>query len=148
MSEEKKNTTISEAAVQAEKLEADARSKEDVSTYTHTFQNPFTFESVTYEKLTFNWDSLSGGDSVAIERELLRRGLITVMAEFTPEYLAAMAARACTYRNDDGFRTITTDAVYAMPLREFRKICGAARRFLMRSESKPVTAAAGSGNNA
>lgn len=148
MSDEKKTTTIPDTAEQAEKLEAEARSEDDVSTYTHTFKKPFTFEGVTYEKLTFNWDSLSGRDSVAIERELLRRGLTTVMAEFTPEYLAAMAARACTYRNDEGFRTITTDAVYAMPLREFRRICGAARRFLMRSESKPVTAAAGSGNNA
>ncbi len=148
MDEEKKTTTIQDTAEQAEKLEAEARSEDDVSTYTHTFKKPFTYQGVTYDKLTFNWASLTGKDSVAIERDLLRRGLTTVMAEFTPEYLAAMAARACTYRNDEGFRTVTTDTIYAVPLREFRIICGAARRFLMRSESKPVTAAAGSGNNA
>ena len=116
MTDQKKTTTLEYTTEQAEKLEAEARSKEDVSTYTHTFKKPFTFEGVTYEKLTFNWDSLSGRDSVAIERELLRRGLTTVMAEFTPEYLAAMAARACAYRNDEGFRTVTTDTIYAIPL--------------------------------
>ena len=148
MTDEKKTTTLEDTAGQAEKLEAEAKTEEDVSTYTHTFSKPFSYEGVTYEKLTFNWDSLSGRDSVSIERELRRRGLTTVLAEYTPEYLAAMAARACTYRNDDGFRTITADALYAMPLREFRKLCGAARRFLMRSESKPETEEAGSENNA
>ena len=148
MNEDKKATTLEDAVEQAEKLEAEAKTEEDVSTYTHTFSKPFSYEGVTYEKLTFNWDSLSGRDSVAIERELLRRGLTTVLAEFTPEYLAEMAVRACTYRGSEGFRTVTTDTLYALPMREFRKICGAAQRFLMRSESKPETEEAGSESNA
>lgn len=148
MTDEKKTTTLEETVEQAEKLEAEVNAEEDVSTYTHTFKNPFTYQGVTYKKLTFDWESLSGKDSVAIERDLLRRGLTTVLAEFTPEYLAAMAARACTYRNAEGFRTVTADVIYAVPLREFRKICGAARRFLMRSESEPETEEAGSENNA
>lgn len=141
MIDQKKNTTIEDTVEQAEKLEAEAQAEADICTYTHTFQRPFTYEGITYEDLTFRWDSLSG-------RELLQRGITTVIAEFTPEYLAAMAARACTYRNADGFRTISTKTLYALPLREFRKICGAAQRFLIRSESRPVTVAAGSGNNA
>ena len=38
--------------------------------------------------------------------------------------------------------------VYALPLREFRQICSAARRFLLRSGSGRVTEGAGSGSNA
>ena len=148
MNDEKKTTILEDIAEQAEKLETEAKDEEDVGTYTHTFKKPFTYESTTYEKLTFNWNSLSGKDSVAIERELLRRGLTTVLAEFTPEYLAEMAVRACTYRNNEGFRTVTADMLYALPIREFRKICGAAQRFLMRAESKLETEEAGSESNA
>ena len=85
---------------------------------------------------------------MAIERELRGVNVTVVLAEFTPEYLAAMAARACTYRNTDGFRTVNTELLYALPLREFRQICSAARRFLLRSGSGRVTEGAGSGSNA
>lgn len=142
-----KRTTIQGAAAQAEQLEKEAQAQNDPGTYTHVFQEPFTYQGTTYEKLTFNWKALTGKDSVAIERELLGRNVTTVLAEFTPEYLAAMAVRACTYRNADGFRTVTTDTLYALPLPEFRTICAAARRFLMRSGSRRAMAATGSGNN-
>lgn len=145
---DEKHTTLQDTAKQAEQLEKEAKAQKDIGTYTHVFQEPFTYQGETYEKLTFNWKSLSGKDSVAIERELLNRNLTTVIAEYTPEYLAAMAARACTYRNNDGFRTINIDALYELPLPEFRSICNAARRFLLRSGSRRATAAAGSGNNA
>ena len=147
MSEEKRTTTIEDAAGQAEQLEREAKSQSDLYTYTHVFQEPFTYQGETYEELTFNWKTLNGKDSAAIERELLNRRVTTVIAEFTPEYLTAMAARACTYRNADGFRTITTDALYELPLPEFRAICAAARRFLMRSGSRRGMAATGSGSN-
>lgn len=89
MIDQKKNTTIEDTVEQAEKLEAEAQAEADICTYTHTFQRPFTYEGITYEDLTFRWDSLSGRDSVAIERELLQRGITTVIAEFTPEYLVS-----------------------------------------------------------
>lgn len=146
--DEKKNTTIEDTVEQAERLEAKAKAEPDNITYTHTFQKPFTYQGTTYDKLTFNWDSLSGKDSIAIERELINRRLTVVTAEYTPEYLAAMAARACTYRNDDGFRTVNTDMLYALPLPEFRQICEAARVFLLKSRLRQVMAEAGSGNNA
>lgn len=148
MTDEKAATAIEESARQAERLEQEALAQEDTGTYTHVFQEPFTYQGVTYEKLTFHWRSLSGKDSVSIERELLNRNVTTVLAEFTPEYLAAMAARACTYRSSDGFRTVNTDLLYALPLPEFRAICAAARRFLLRSGSRRVTEDAGSGSNA
>ena len=148
MTDEKKTTTLEDTVEQAEQLEAEALAEEDAYTYTHVFQEPFTYQGMTYEKLTFNWKTLSGKDSAAIERELLNRNVTTVVAEFTPEYLTAMAARACTYRSEEDFRTVKAETLYALPMRDFRQICGAARRFLMRSESKPETEADGSGNNA
>ena len=148
MTDEKKTTTLEDTVEQAERLEAEALAEEDVGIYTHILTTPLTYEGITYKKLTFNWNSLSGRDSVAIERDLLRRGITTVMAEFTPEYLTAMAARACTYRSEEDFRTVKAETLYALTLRDFRQICGAARRFLMRSESKPEMEADGSGNNA
>lgn len=148
MSIDKEPTTIEKNAEQAEQAEAEALTEEDSGIYTHEFKRPFTYEGRTYEQLSFDWESLSGKDSVAIERELRGINVTVVLAEFTPEYLAAMAARACTYRNGDGFRTVNTDLLYALPLREFRQICSAARRFLLRSGSGRVTEGAGSGSNA
>ena len=148
MTDEKKTTTLEDTVEQAERLEAEALAEEDAGIYTHILTTPLTYEGITYKKLTFNWNSLSGRDSVAIERELLSRNITTVIAQFTPEYLASMAARACTYRNDDGFRTITTDALYELPILEFRAICDAARRFLLRLGSRRATGGAGSGSNA
>lgn len=148
MNDKKKITTLEDTAEQADALDAEVKAEDDIGKYTHIFKKPFTHEGRTYKKLTFHWDGLSGKDSVAIERELLGRGLTTVIAEFTPEYLASMAARACTYRNDDGFRTITTDVLYAMPIREFRQICGAARSFLLRAGSRQETEDDGSESTA
>lgn len=126
-------TTLEDSARQAEQLESEAKAGSDAGTYTHTFAKPFTYEGRTYEKLTFDWSNLSGKDSVEIERGLLRRGITTVIAEYTPEYLASMAARCCTHRSEEGFRIVSMDTLYALPLPEFRAICGAARRFLMRA---------------
>lgn len=148
MNEEKKTTTIPETAEQAEALDAAAQAEEDVGTYTHVFKKPFTYQGRTYEKLTFDWDGLSGKDSVAIERELLRRNITTVVAEFTPEYLAGMAVRACTERDERGFRTVSTDTLGAMPIHEFRRICGAARSFLLRAGSGRKAKDTGSESNA
>ncbi len=136
MSIDKKPTTIQESAEQAEQEEANARAEKDSGLYTHEFEDPFTYEGRTYERLSFDWKSLKGKDSVAIERELLSRGIAVVNAGFTPEYLVAMAARSCTFRNDDGFRTVTTNMIYALPLVDFRKICIAARNFLLRAGSR------------
>ena len=107
MTDEKKTTTLEDTVEQAERLEAEALAEEDAGIYTHILTTPLTYEGITYKKLTFNWNSLSGRDSVAIERDLLRRGITTVMAEFTPEYLTAMAARACTYRSEEDFHTVS-----------------------------------------
>lgn len=145
---DEKHTTPQDTAAQAEQLEKEAQAQKDDGTYTHVFQEPFTYQGETYEKLTFNWKSLTGKDSVAIQRGLLNRNITTVLTAYTPEYLVEMAVRACTYRNSDGFRTITTDTLYSLPLPEFQTICDAARRFLLQSGFRRAMGGAGSRSNA
>ena len=65
MNDEKKTTTIEDTIEQAEQLEAEAQAEPNLGTYTHTFKRPFVYEGRTYEELTFNWEGLSGKDSVA-----------------------------------------------------------------------------------
>ncbi len=136
-------TTIEANAENAAKLEKEVLAKPDESTYTHVFKKPFTYRGQTYERLTFDWGSLGGADSLAVEKDMRREGVTLVIPAFTGEYLAGMAARACTERNGDGFRVITSDALLAMPLRDFTAISNKMRNFLIHAESKPGTEAAG-----
>lgn len=147
MTDEKKTTTVEDSARQAKQMESEAKAGPENGTYTHTFAKPFTYEGRTYEKLTFDWSVLTGKDSVAIERDLIQHGITTVIAEYTPEYLASMAVRCCTYRSAEELRTVDFDMLCALPLPEFRAICGAARRFLLRAGSRPATKAAGSASS-
>lgn len=133
MKENKEILSIEDAARAAEAQAKAAQSEPDVGSYTHTFVTPFSYEGETYEKLTFHWDSLAGKDSLEIERDLRSKGITVVVAEYTLEYLASMAARACTYRNADGKRTVSVFTLQALPLRDFRMICAQARRFLQRA---------------
>lgn len=135
MSENKDILTMEDAAKAAEAQAKAAKKEPDVGSYTHTLATPFTYEGETYEQLTFKWDALTGKDSLDIERDLRTKGITVVVAEYTPEYLASMAARACTYRNAEGKRTVSMFTLQALPLRDFRTICAQARRFLQRAGS-------------
>lgn len=127
--------TIEGAARLAAEQAQEANAQPDHGSYTHKFKTPFSYEGETYEELTFQWDGLTGKDSLDIERELRTRGITVVVAEYTPEYLAAMAAKACTYRDSEGKRKVSAFTLQAMPLRDYRAICANARRFLQRAES-------------
>ena len=122
------------AAAQAEKQLEEAKAAPDDGSYTHVFKKPFTYEGTTYESLTFDWEHLTGKDSLNIERELRLHGLTVVRAEYTPEYLISFAARACTYRDEAGKRKVSAFTIQAMPVRDFRAICAKARIFLQRAE--------------
>lgn len=98
------------------------------SSYLHTFQAPFSWEGRTYDQLTFQWDKLTGRDSLAIEGEMARLGKALIAAEFSGDYLARMAVRACKER-------IGLDVLLAMPLGEYNRIISRARSFLLRSGS-------------
>lgn len=96
--------------------------------YTHKFSEPFTYEEKTYAELTFDFGKLTGTDDIAIENELMALGKPVMVAEMSGEYLARMAARACTEK-------VGVDIFKAMSLRDFRKIRNRARSFLLRSGS-------------
>jgi hypothetical protein len=135
MAEEKAELTgVEEMAAAAEKIEEEAKAASTGSgSYTHVFRKPFAYEGRTYEELTFDWDGLTGNDSLAIEKEVTSRGQTLVVPAYTGTYLVGMAARACTERDDNGRRVVGTDTIRAMPLGDFQRICNRARNFLLRS---------------
>ena len=115
-----------------EKLDAN---KTDKDVYSHTFKTPFMFEGETFERLIFDWQSLTAADALAIENELAAQGIAVVTPEFSGEYLLRMAARACTTRRADGKRFLGIDAYRTMPMRDYVAIRNRARSFLLRAES-------------
>jgi len=132
----------------AVELEQAARKEPETGAYVHTLSRPFQWEGRTYEALTFRWDALTGADHLDIESELLMKGRTLVVPEYTGEYLCGMAVRACTERNEKGLRALDAAAFKALPLKDFTRICGKARSFLLRWGSLPATAGSGSGSGA
>jgi len=91
------------------------------------FKKPFVYEGTEYESLAFDFDKLTGADSLAVENELSRRGISVVVPAFSGEYLSRISARACT-------TPIGSDAFRFMKLGDYNRLRSAARNFLMRSE--------------
>lgn len=96
----------------------------DVGVYKHTFKKPFEYEGKTYEELTFDFGRLKGRDMVAIENEMQGMSEYALAPEISTSFQSKMAARAAG---------IGSDVLEAMPLKDFNKITGAARRFLLDS---------------
>jgi len=96
-------------------------------TFTHTFRKPFAYMGKTYTELRFDWESLTGRDSLAIEAELQALGTPVIVPTFSGAYLIRMAAKACTEK-------IGADAFELMPLSDYNKIRSAARSFLLAAE--------------
>lgn len=112
-------------------MEEQEEAKKDPSdVYTHKFSRPLVYNGEEYAELTFDLASLTGEDDVAAQAELRSRGITAVLPAVLPEYLAIMAARACTYRRD-GKRVISQFALRSAPIRDFNAISGKVRRFLL-----------------
>lgn len=107
---------------------AEQEAAESTSVVTIQLSHPITYESNTYQELSFDFDRLSGEDSLSIENELQAQGKFVVAAAFSGEYLVRMAARACT-------APIGQDLIRALPISDYNRIRNAARSFLLRSES-------------
>lgn len=101
-----------------------AAENDDAGVYTHTFKKPFEYEGKTYEELTFDFEHLKGRDMVAIENEMQGASEYALAPEISTSFQSKMAARAAG---------IGSDVLEAMPLKDFNKITGAARRFLLDS---------------
>lgn len=118
------NTIISPKEFAAAKQEA----ADSTSSVTVQLSRPVSYEGNTYTELRFQWDKLTGEDSLAIENELQAQGKFVVAPTFSGEYLVRMAARACT-------ACIGQDMLRALPISDYNRIRSAARSFLLKSES-------------
>ena len=99
----------------------------EAGVYKHTFAKPFVYEDKEFTSLTFDFDTLTGADSLAVENELQRQGITVIVPTFSGEYLIRIAARACTEQ-------IGSDALKQMRIADYNKIRSKARSFLLNSE--------------
>lgn len=107
--------------------EIEKASEGATGTFTHCFKNAIEYNGEKIEELSFDFDSLSGKDALAIDKELKAKGIIVPVPALDTDYLLIMAAKACT-------QNIGTDIFECMSLFDFNKIKSAARAFLLRSE--------------
>lgn len=136
MEEEKKldMSGVAEDAAAAEQEAEKAKNEPEAGSYTHTFIKPFQWKGRTFEELTFDWTALKGRDHLEIEQEVLMKGRTLISPAFTGDFLAGMAARACTERDEKEKHVIDTQAVMEMDLVDFQAITKKARGFLLRAE--------------
>ena len=95
--------------------------------YVHVFSKPFQWEGKTYGQLVFDFESLTGRDTLAVERELAAKNIFTVVRSLNIEFQMRIAARACEDR-------IGTDMLEALPIRDFEKIMNRVRAFFAAAE--------------
>lgn len=96
--------------------------EENSDKYIHELKKPLHYEGRTFEKLTFDFESLTGADSLAIEEEMQMLSKSLVVREINGEYQARIAVRACEER-------ISVDVLRALPLKDFNRIVNRARNF-------------------
>ncbi len=125
---------VEEDAEAAEREAEEAKREKDLGSYTHTFKKPFVWKERTFDSLTFDWTSLTGRDHLAIEGSILMKGRTLISPAFTGDFLAGMAVRACTERNEKGKRIIDELALMDMPIEDFQAITRKARSFLLHAE--------------
>ncbi len=87
------------------------------------FKQPREWEGQTIDKLTFNWDKLTGEDFLAIEQKMGLRNKIVVYADFSTDFILEMAVRCCEEKVDDRF-------LRKLPIALFNRIRNRARDFL------------------
>ena len=91
-------------------------------------KKPLDYNGKKYEELHFDFESLTGGDSLEVENEIqVLTGRVVVASAFNTEYLIGISCRACA-------EPIGTDAFKKMSLYDFNRIRDKARNFLLRSE--------------
>lgn len=110
---------------------AEKEAEASESAYTHKFQRPYEYEGKQYSELTFDWETLTGDDGLAIENEMQQLGKPVIVPTFSGEYLVRLAAKACTVKIGD-------DVIRHMPISDYNKIRSAARSFLLKSELQPT----------
>ena len=106
-----------------------AELREETKSYTHEFDPPFTYNGNTVEKLTFNWYTLTGRDSISADRELTNSSGGRGAQNFGREHMALLAVRACSERNASDIRIVDKDFMEALPIVDFEEITAMGRLF-------------------
>ena len=120
------------SAGEAEKEAERVRATPDRGSYTHVFKKPFTYEGDTFDSLTFQFDAMTGGDSLEIVKELRIMGITVVSKPYMDEYVEAFAAKSCTWR--DGNRRLSATAFRKMDYVDYAAILKRTRDFLLLAE--------------
>lgn len=99
----------------------------DYAAFVMQLARPLVHDEKTYTELTFNFEDLSGNDSLAIERELQMLGHTVIVANFDSEYLIRVCVKACTEK-------LGLDALGKLSIRDFNRLRNTVRGFLSRKE--------------
>lgn len=97
------------------------------SVETIKLKNPITYNGEEYTELTFDFDALTGADSLAIEDELMSLGKSAIVPALSSEYLIRFAAKACK-------EPIGSDIFLSMSVRDYQRVRNAAKNFLLNLE--------------
>lgn len=91
-------------------------------------KRPVEYMGTKYKELHFDFDKLTGKDSLEVEDEIEKTTHLTVVAPaLNLEYLIRISARACD-------EPISRDDILNMNLSDFNHIRNMARNFMLRSD--------------
>lgn len=129
--EEKKVQGISEEELSAAQSEAETENKEmsaDNGKRIMILKKPIEKMGTVYRELHFDFDKLTGKDSLEVEEEIETITKLTVVAPaLNLEYLIRISARACD-------EPIGRDDIVNMNLSDFNHVRNIARNFMLRSD--------------
>ena len=128
-----KDKILTDEQAQDEVMEKEQAAQPDPALYTHKLEKPFTYENKTVNELHFDFGTLTGADTLAIEAELNHRMKNLMYPHLSWEFMTLMAVRACTTRDGNGLRVVDEKLLKALPMRDYNRIVGAARNFLLGS---------------
>jgi len=126
----KKDAIIEEVIIdenEKDLAEAEAKNEPSNGSFTLVLKAPFSYEGKEFSELHFDYDKLTGKDSLAIERELQTLNRPVVVREISGEYQIRLACRASR-------ESVSVDFLKALPLKDCNKILNSARSFLLASE--------------
>ncbi len=122
--EEELNAAQNEAESDTAEKKADADSGKRIV----ILKKPIEYMGTKYKELHFDFDKLTGKDSLEVEDEIEQTTKLTVVAPaLNLEYLIRISARACD-------EPISRDDILNMNLSDFNHIRNMARNFMLRSD--------------
>jgi len=104
----------------------DVSTEESTGAVTLTLKKPLDYNRHIYDELHFDFDALTGRDSMEVEQEMIQRkkGAVVVGA-LNNDYIIGIAAKACK-------EPIGSDAFLAMSLKDYNRIKDTTRNFLLK----------------